>query len=364
MKDYLALFFHFIRVLIMLSRPNGFQAVVSENMAMRHQLQRHARRMKRTPKLSFWDRLLFGLLAVWIKPSRLKKVAILIKPATILRFHKAIVNRKYSQLASKKPKCRPGPKGPSQALIDFILEMKRRNPRCGNKRIAGDVFHTFGIDINKDVVRRVLAKHYKPSSPHDHDGPSWLTFLSHLKDSIWSIDFFKCESINCKSYVVMVVMDVFTRRMIGVATAPFPLCGVDVCRLFGEIIRKEPLPIYISTDNDPLFRYHRWLATLRTLEIDELKSIPYTPVSHPFIESLIGIIRREYLDHLLFFSESDLRRKLNQFKDYYNQHRVHSSLDSQTPFEKAANSTQKLAAINNYSWIKHCNGLFQTPIAA
>ena len=133
--------------------------------------------------------------------------------------------------------------------------------------------------------------------------------------------------------------------------------------MFGDIIRKEKLPNYISTDNDPLFRYHRWLATLRILEIDELKSIPYTPVSHPFIESLIGIIRREYLDQLLFFGENDLRQKLNKFKDYYNQHRIHSSLGTLTPSEKAGNSVPELANAKNYAWISHCKGLFQTPVA-
>jgi putative transposase len=80
-------------------------------------------------------------------------------------------------------------------------------------------------------------------------------------------------------------------------------------------------------DHDPLFRFHRWLANLRILEINEIKSIPYTPVSPPFVERLIGTIRREYLDQTLLWNSFDLARKLDEFKTYYNRSRVHQSLD-------------------------------------
>ena len=89
--------------------------------------------------------------------------------------------------------------------------MKQRNPRFGCRRIAMQITDTFGIDINKDLVRRVLDKHYRPIP--SGAGPSWLTFLGHTKDSLWSIDLFRCESILLNSH--WVVMDQFTRRIIG-----------------------------------------------------------------------------------------------------------------------------------------------------
>jgi len=48
------------------------------------------------------------------------------------------------------------------------------------------------------------------------------------------------------------------------------------------------MPKYISSDNDPLYRFHRWQANLRILEVTEIKSIPYVPLSHPFVERLVG----------------------------------------------------------------------------
>ena len=85
-------------------------------------------------------------------------MAIIIKPATLLKFHRALVKRKYRRLFSNKNHKRPGPKGPSGELIAAIVELKQRNPRYGCPRIAYIITLTFSIEINKDIVRRILAK--------------------------------------------------------------------------------------------------------------------------------------------------------------------------------------------------------------
>jgi len=86
------------------------------------------------------------------------------------------------------------------------------------------------------------------------------------------------------------------------------------------------------------------------LDIDEIKSVHYVPLSHPFIERLIGTIRREYLDHVLFWNQFDLQRKLEDFKVYYNQRRVHCSLDGNTPHEQGGHSPSKLAVDLRMQW--------------
>ena len=80
-------------------------------------------------------------------------------------------------------------------------------------RISQQINTAFGVNINKDIVRRVLTTHFNPDN--NNDGPSWLTFLGHSKDSLWSTDLFRCESIRLHSYWVLVIMDQFTRRIIG-----------------------------------------------------------------------------------------------------------------------------------------------------
>ena len=87
----------------------------------------------------------------------------------------------------------------------------------------------------------------------------------------------------------------------------------------------------ISVLTMPLFEAHRWRATLGVLEIDEIKTVPHVPMSHPFVERLLGTLRREFLDHVLFWNARDLERKLADFTTYYNAARVHAGLDGHTP---------------------------------
>jgi len=215
MIRHITLFLHLIRILCLLCKPQGTKALVAENVMLHKQLIILSRKYKRAPNLSFWDRLTFAIYSLFIKPSRLFKLAIIIKPATLIKFHNALVKRKYSLLFSSKAYRKPGSKGPSQELIQLILEMKRRNPSFGCPRIAMQIQNIFNIDINKDVVRRVLQKYHK-NHPNNY-GPSWLSLIGNMKDSLWSIDFFRCESIHLKSHWVMLLMDQFTRSIIGFA---------------------------------------------------------------------------------------------------------------------------------------------------
>ena len=128
------------------------------------------------------------------------------------------------------------------------------------------------------------------------------------------------------------------------------------------LILVAPLPQHLSPDHDPLFRFNRWLANLRILEIEEIKTIPYVPVSHPFVERLIGTIRREFLDHVLTSNTVDLQRKLEEFRIYYNDHRAHQSLNGRTPGERFGQPPPSPAVLACSAW--RCHGLFKMPIAA
>ena len=120
----------------------------------------------------------------------------------------------------------------------------------------------------------------------------------------------------------------------------------------------------MSSDNDPLFNFHRWQANLRILDIKEVKSVPYTPISHPFVERLIRICRNELLDRTLFWTASDLQHKLDQFQHYFNEHRTHMGLQGGIPKQIAENKKSNVINIRNFHWKSHCRGLFQLPIAA
>ena len=102
--------------------------------------------------------------------------------------------------------------------------------------------------------------------------------------------------------------------------------GVGLCRIFNRATRGHTPPTYVSSDHDPLYRFHQWQRNLRILDVEEIKTVLYVPLSHPFVERLIGTIRRECLDR--------------------------------TPSGGAR------ATLGLYRWQVHCRGLYQTPMAA
>ena len=364
MRELIVLAVYLLVTLARLCRSGGVRAVAAESLLLKQQLQISNRCRQRAPNLTSLDRVVLGLLTLFVSLRRISKLSAILKPATLPKFHKALVERKYRLLFSssvERRKC--GPKGPTAELIAAIIEIKSHNPKFGYVSIAQQLSQVFGSEVDKDVVRRVLEKHYRPRHS-EPNGPSWLTFLAQAKDSLRSIALFRVESILLRSHWVMSVMDVFTRRSIGFGIDRADLDGVSVCRMFNHAIAGQPLPKRISTDHHPLFRFHRWLANLRVLEIEEIKSVPYTPISHPFVERLIGTIRREYLDHMFFWNAVDLARKLNEFRDYYNIWRVHRSRGGNTPVQTAGALPPAPAKFATYTWQRHCLRLYQTPIAA
>lgn len=256
MKILAILAFHFVRAWALSLVPSGRRRLIAENLVLKQQLLVMNLGKKRSPNLKTVDRMVLGVLVPWLRKSRLDRVSVMWRPETIIRFHQALVKKKYRWLFSNKnPRMKTGPKGPSDELIQIILEMKKRNPRYGYHRIAMQIYQSYGFEVDKHVVRRVLQLYYKPSPPER--GQSWLAFLGHTKDSLWSVDFFRCESIRLKTYYVMVVIDQYTRSIIGFCVTQGYPDGNRACRMLNQIVAGQRTPQYLSSDNDPLFKYHR-----------------------------------------------------------------------------------------------------------
>src|SRR2546428_12877980 len=162
MRDIFTLFLHAIVIIVRLARPGGLRSVVAESILMRHQVLVLSRGRKRAPNLRSSDRIIAGLCTLLMRPARVLRSAIVLKPSTLLHFHKMLIQQKYRLLFSPKRVRRPGPKGPTKELIDAVVEMKRRNRTWGYKRIAQQIAWAFGVGLDKDVVRRILATTLRP----------------------------------------------------------------------------------------------------------------------------------------------------------------------------------------------------------
>jgi transposase InsO family protein len=360
-RDLAVLVLHLLTTVARLAGPGGARSVVAESVLVKHQLLILNRSRKRSPNLRPADRVVAGLCAVFMRPGRLIRSAIVFKPTTLFNFHRALIQRKYRRLFSSKPMMKPGPKGPSQDVVAAVVDMKQRNPSWGCPRIAHQITLAFGIPIDRDVVRRILAARH-PSKP-DSGGPSWLTVLGHAKDSLWSLDLFRCESAVLHTHWVLVVMDQWTRRIVGFGVNRGVVDGVALCQMFNRATCRQLPPKYLSSDHDPLYRFHQWQANLRILDVQTIQTVPYAPLSHPFVERLIGTIRRECLDRTLFWTAADLEAKLLDFQHYFNGHRAHAGLGGLTPEPRTGEDSAR-ASVNGYRWRAHCRGLYHTPIAA
>jgi len=220
--------------------------------------------------------------------------------------------------------------------------------------IVQQIALAFGVEIDKDVVRPILSVHYGPDS--GSQGPSWLTFLGRTKNSLWSCDLFRCESATFKTHWVLVVMDQFTPSDHRVRRAPWR------SRRRGAVpdVSASDWRSNLSSDHDLLNRFHQWQANLRVLEVREIKTVPCVPLSHPFVERLIGTVRREYLDRTLSWTTADLETKLLDFQHYFNAHRTHAGLEGRLPEPSIPESASPIG-FGSYRWQGTAEGCTRLP---
>jgi len=153
----LALVAHLLATIGKLLGPGGARAAVADSLLMKQQLLLINRSRRRAPNLSALDRHLLSFWSLFLSPHRIQRVFVIIQSSTLLAFHDILRKRKYQLRYSSDRKRRPGPKGPSQELIQAIVKRKQPHLRFGCPRLAQQSNNTFGIDIDKDVVRHVLA---------------------------------------------------------------------------------------------------------------------------------------------------------------------------------------------------------------
>ena len=150
----------------------------------------------------------------------------------------------------------------------------------------------------------------------------------------------------------MLVMDVFTRGIVGFGVESVCIDGISVCRMFNHASMGQRPPSHASTDHDLLFRLHRWLANLRVLEMEEIKSVPYAPVSHPYVERLIGTSPARVLCSGIFLER---RRPGPQAGPIQGLRQCASCppLDGTTPAQRAGASAPALASLDRHAWRQH-----------
>jgi hypothetical protein len=290
-----------------------------EILALRHQLGVVQRSVKR-PRLTRADRALWVLLSRrW---CRSKDALILVKPATVIRWHHAGFRRYW--------KWRSRPKGGRPGIDPEICRLIKRMASVnmwGAPRIHGELLK-LGIQVSEATVSKYMPRRKKPPSP------TWRAFLdNHLKDLV-SVDFFTVPTVFFHVLFVFVVLAHDRRRILSVNVTSSPSATWAANQIV-QAFPWETAPRYLLRDRDRIYGtlfQHR----VRDLGIQEVVVAWSSPWQNPYAERVIGTPRRELLDHVIVMNERHLRRLLRTYmSEYYHNSRTHLSLDKDSPEPRA-----------------------------
>jgi putative transposase len=295
-------------------------ALQVEILALRHQLlvlQRsnngHRVRLRANDCLSW----------VWLSElwTGWRSALIIVKPETVIAWYRQGL-RLYWRWKSRHGE---GPPSVSSEVRDLIRRMSLANPRWGAPRIHGELLK-LGIQVSQATVAKYMVRHRKPPSQ------TWRTFLKNHMQTLVSADFFVVPTITFRLLFVLVILSHDRRRPIHFAVTANPTADWTARQLL-EAFPWDSAPRYLLRDRDRCYgeKFHeatKWLG------IREVLTAAKSPWQNPYVERLIGSIRRECLDHIIVLNETGLRRVLKSYFEYYERTRTHLSLEKDAPIPR------------------------------
>jgi putative transposase len=310
----ITLLLHLLRLLPFL--VGGHRQLALENLALRQQLAVYKRLAPR-PKLRPADRLFWvGLARVW---TGWQQALVIVSPDTVLRWQRRRF-REYWTRRSGRP--RGGRPPVSAEIAALVRTMAAANPLWGAPRIHGELIK-LGIDVAERTVSRLMPKRRPEPSQ------TWRTFLAnHLRDIV-SIDFFTVPTARLRVLFVLVVLAHHRRRVVHFNVTEHPT-AVWTAQQLVDAFPDDSAPAYLLRDRDRVYGQpfrHR----VKGMGIEEVLTAPQRPWQNPFVERLIGSVRRECLAHVVILGERHLRRILTTYFAYYHRARTHLTLDKDAP---------------------------------
>jgi putative transposase len=299
----------------------GHRAVVVENLALRQQLAVFRRSVKRPP-LQSRDRLFWSLRSqVW---RDWRTVLVVVQPETVIRWHRQWLRRRWTQRSTH---ARPGRPGTDAAIRALVEQMRVANPLWDAPRVHGEL-QKLGVDVSERTVSRLLRRRQRPPSQ------TWRTFLTNHLTSLVSMDFFTVSTLTGRVLFVLVLLSHHRRRVVHGRITEHPTAAWTAQQLI-EAFPEDTAPRWLLRDRDAIYG-HLFRRRVAGMGIGEVVTSPSSPWQNPYVERLIGSIRRECLDHVIVLNERHLRRTLDQYLSYYHGTRTHLSLAKDAPTPRPA----------------------------
>jgi hypothetical protein len=305
---------------------------------LRHQLRILLRKRGRPPRLARWEKLTLAVLAAKLAgliPGRagLQRSIVLFQPATVLRWHRDLVRRKWTFTRS-----RAAGRPPMAAELEaLVLRLAAENGRWGYSRIHGEL-RKLGYAISRSAVRDILKRHrVAPAPQRGRRGDSWRAFLRRHREQILACDFFTVETLFLRTLHVLFFIELGTRRVhvAGCTARPTAAWVTQQARNLAWTLQDAGRPCrYLIRDRDA--KFPTAFDAVFAAEGAEVIPTPYrAPNANAFAERWVRSVREECLDHLLIVNESHLRRVLTDYAAYFNAARPHQGLGQCIPLAPA-----------------------------
>ena len=287
----------------------------TEILALRHQINLLQRSSKKRISLRASDRILW----VWLSQlwSDWRSALIIVKPETVIRWHRQGF-RLYWRLKSRHP----GRPDAGREIRDLIRKMCVSNPTWGAPRIHGELLK-LGIDVSQTTVSKYMVRRRKPPSQ------TWRTFLDNHVSQLASMDFFVVPTVRFRLLYVFLVLAHDRRRVLDFNVTAHPTAEWAAEQIL-QAFPWDTAPCYLLRDRDSIYgdMFHR---QVRSMGMTEVLTAARSPWQNPYVERLIGSIRRECLDHIVVLDEESLRRTLRSYIEYYHDSRCHLALNKDSP---------------------------------
>jgi putative transposase len=224
--------------------------------------------------------------------------------------------------------------------------MRQANPLWGAPRIHGELLK-LGIAVAQSTVARNLPGNRKPPSQ------TWRTFLTNHLAQTAAIDFFTVPTATFRVLFVFVVLEHERRRVLHFGVTEHPTQDWTMQQM-REAFPWDQAPRFVLRDRDAIYGKD-FAAMTRDMGMEEVLTAPRSPWQNPFVERLVGSIRRECLDHVIVWNERSLRRTLHNYFAYYQRSRTHLALGKDAPEPRAVEPPEqgRVVAIPQVGGLHH-----------
>jgi len=299
--------------------------LLAENRVLKAQLG--GRRLRLTDT----ERRRLAALAHPLGRKRLKEMATIATPDTLLQWYKRLIAQKFDGSTQRRQLGRP--RVPEE-VEQLVMRMAEENPTWGYRRIQG-ALGNLGHHIDKLTVRNILRRHHmEPAPQRRKGGMGWVQFLKMHWEVLAATDFFTVHVWTARGltrFAVLFVIDLSTRRVdvAGIAAAPDAAWMSQISRNLTDVhdgcLRRKR---YLIHDRDPLFTVN-FQETLAAAGVDVVRLPPRSPNLNAYAERFVRTIKESCLDRTILIGEASLRRAVAEFTDHYHRERNHQGLGNQ-----------------------------------